>query len=37
MTGKFLYADVGQNEWTAELELFGVQTKVSFRREEIKM
>lgn len=37
MTGKFLYADVGQDEWTVELELFGVETKVSFRREEIKM
>lgn len=37
MTGKFLYADVGQNEWTVLLELFGVETKVSFQREEIKM
>ncbi len=37
MTGKFLHADVGQNKWTVELELFGVETKVSFRREEIKI
>ena len=37
MTGKFLHADVGQDEWTVGLELFGVETKVSFRREEIKM
>lgn len=37
MTGRFLYADVGQDEWTVGLELFGVETKVLFRREEIKM
>lgn len=37
MTGKFLHADVGQDEWTVGLELFGVETKVMFRREEIKM
>lgn len=37
MTGKFLYADAGQDEWTVELELFGVETKVTFQREEIKM
>ena len=37
MTGKFLHADAGQNEWTVGLELFGVETKVMFRREEIKM
>ena len=37
MTGKFLYADAGQDEWTVELELFGVETKVTFQREEIEM
>lgn len=37
MTGKFLHADVGQNEWTVGIELFGVETKVSFQREEIKI
>lgn len=37
MTGKFLYADAGKNEWTVGLELFGVETKVTFRREEIKI
>lgn len=37
MTGKFLYADVGRDEWTISLELFGVETKVMFRREEIRM
>lgn len=37
MTGKFLYADVERDEWTVELELFGVETRVVFRREEIRM
>lgn len=37
MTGKFLHADIGQDEWTVGLELFGDDTKVSFQREEIKM
>lgn len=37
MTGKFLHADVGQDEWTVELKLFGVETRVAFRREEIKI
>lgn len=37
MTGKFLHADIGQDEWNVGLELFGVETKVSFRREEIKI
>lgn len=35
MTGTFLYADEEQDEWTAELEIFGVETKVVFHREEI--
>jgi transcriptional antiterminator NusG len=37
MMGKFLGGDPERDEWTAELELFGVGTKVIFRRDEIQM
>lgn len=37
MTGKFLYADPDKDEWTVELELFGVLNKVIFKKEEIRM
>ena len=37
MTGKFLYADPDEDEWTVELELFGVLNKVIFKKEEIRM
>lgn len=32
MTGKFLYADHDKDEWTVELELFGVLNKVIFKK-----
>ena len=35
--GTFLYANAEQDEWTVEIDLFGVGTKVMFRRGEIRM
>lgn len=35
--GIFLYANAEQDEWTVEIDLFGVGTKVMFRRGEIRM
>jgi transcriptional antiterminator NusG len=37
MTGKFLQADPERDEWTVEIDLFGVGTKVTFQRNEIEM
>ncbi len=37
MTGKLLCADPERDEWTIELELFGVETKVTCPREEIEV
>ena len=37
LRGTFLYANAEQDEWTVEIDLFGVETKVMFRREEIRM
>lgn len=37
MYGTFLYADVKHDEWTVEIDLFDVKTKVIFQRNEIKM
>lgn len=34
--GKFLHADPDADEWTVELELFGVEVKVVFQREELQ-
>lgn len=34
--GKFLHADPDADEWTVELELFGVEVKVVFLREELQ-
>lgn len=35
--GRFLCADPTRDEWTVEIELFGAETKVTFRREELEM
>ena len=35
--GKFLRADVDEDEWTVEIDLFGSRTEVMFRREEIEI
>ena len=35
VSGRFLRADIDENEWTVEIELFGALTEVVFRREEI--
>ena len=37
LQGTFLYANAEQDEWTVAIDLFGVETKVMFRREEIRM
>ena len=37
MTGKLLRADPERDEWTIELEIFGVETKVTCSREEIEV
>lgn len=37
MTGKLLRADTERDEWTIELELFGVETKVMCSREEVEV
>ena len=37
MTGNLLAADPERDEWTIELELFGVATKVTCSREEIEV
>lgn len=34
--GKFLHADTDADEWTVELELFGVEVKVVFQRKELQ-
>ena len=37
MTGNLLATDPERDEWTIELELFGVATKVTCSREEIEV